>query len=234
MNETNALFFELRTLDKSENPSDVKRHAEIVARLVELYRALVAAIAREMLLKLGLRSDDLDDLIGEGNLALMRAINRFDPEQNVPFSSYAGRFIEGAMRHYARDKSALIREPARVYEAREADEAPRVIATCAGLPGQSSDEDAASGPLDARCSSDFVSLSDLRLTLEAFLTDRQAKADTGTDADREKWTTRRAVLELHFGGQPVIEIARRLDINYSHACYNVRAGIEDLRAFCQE
>jgi DNA-directed RNA polymerase sigma subunit (sigma70/sigma32) len=51
-----------------------KRHRRIVLELAEIYR------------RSGL---PWDDLTGEGQLGLMRAICRFDPDQGVEFSSYA-------------------------------------------------------------------------------------------------------------------------------------------------
>jgi len=40
---------------------------------------------------------DFDDLASEGTLGLMRALERFDPEMNVKFSTYAGHCIKYAM-----------------------------------------------------------------------------------------------------------------------------------------
>lgn len=40
---------------------------------------------------------DLDDLIGDGNLALLRAVDGYDPAHGVPLDRYARRVVLGAM-----------------------------------------------------------------------------------------------------------------------------------------
>ena len=39
------------------------------------------------------------DLIGEGNLALVHAVDRYDPAREIPFVCYAGRCIRGRMKY---------------------------------------------------------------------------------------------------------------------------------------
>lgn len=43
-----------------------------------------------------------DDIINEGVIALMAAIDGFDPEKNVKFETYAGIRIKGAVIDYLR------------------------------------------------------------------------------------------------------------------------------------
>ena len=63
-------------------------------RLVQANLGLVVTIARRFL---G-RGLDLEDLIGEGNLGLIRAAQRFDPGFGTRFSTYAGCWIGQAIR----------------------------------------------------------------------------------------------------------------------------------------
>ena len=60
------------------------------------------------------RGLSLDDLIGEGNLGLIRAAEDFDPDFGVRFSTYAGHWIKQAIRHALLNTTATIRIPAHM------------------------------------------------------------------------------------------------------------------------
>lgn len=55
---------------------------------------------------------ELADLIQEGNIGLMKAIERFDGKRRVKFSGYAGIIINGEISRAFDDKSRLIKTPA--------------------------------------------------------------------------------------------------------------------------
>jgi RNA polymerase primary sigma factor len=76
-------------------------------RLVEANLGLVVTIARRFL---G-RGLDLDDLIGEGNIGLIRAAGRFDPGMGTQFSTHAGYWIGLAIREALCEKGSAIRLP---------------------------------------------------------------------------------------------------------------------------
>ncbi|PPR09714.1 MAG: RNA polymerase sigma factor RpoH [Alphaproteobacteria bacterium MarineAlpha11_Bin1] len=51
----------------------------------------------------------ISDLIQEGNTGLLEAANRFDPERNVRFSTYATWWIMAAMQEYIVRNSSIVR-----------------------------------------------------------------------------------------------------------------------------
>jgi RNA polymerase primary sigma factor len=97
----------------------------------EELRALVAAgeSARERFIAANLRlvvsiakryqtaSMPLQDVIQEGNLGLMRAVEKFEPERGFKFSTYATWWIRQAITRAIADKGRTIRVPAHVSEA---------------------------------------------------------------------------------------------------------------------
>ena len=56
----------------------------------------------------------LDDLIGEGNLGLIRAAEEFDPRFGTRFSTYASYWIKQAIRHALINTTSTIRLPAHM------------------------------------------------------------------------------------------------------------------------
>lgn len=79
-------------------------------RMVAANLRLVIRIARDYLGR-GLA---LDDLIGEGNLGLIRAAEEFDPRFGVRFSTYAAYWIKQSIRHALINTTATIRLPAHM------------------------------------------------------------------------------------------------------------------------
>ena len=53
------------------------------------------------------RGENVDDLFQVGCIGLIKAIDNFDPAQNVRFSTYGVPMIVGEIRRYLRDNSAL-------------------------------------------------------------------------------------------------------------------------------
>lgn len=61
------------------------------------------------------RGDD-EDIVQAGLLGLIHAVDHFDPDRGMAFSSYAVPCITGAIKHHLRDTSSTIRVPGRVQE----------------------------------------------------------------------------------------------------------------------
>ncbi len=55
--------------------------------------------------------ESFEDLVQVGSIGLIRAIERFDPNRGVTFSSFAIPYIRGEIQHYLRDKSPAVRMP---------------------------------------------------------------------------------------------------------------------------
>jgi RNA polymerase sigma-B factor len=62
--------------------------------------------------------EPLEDLVQEGFLGLLRAIDHYEPQHGARFSSYAATKILSSIRHYLRDRHGLIRQPAGKQELR--------------------------------------------------------------------------------------------------------------------
>src|SRR4051812_46240574 len=81
------------------------------SRMIQANLRLVVKIARDFM---G-RGIGLEDLIGEGNLGLIRAAEEFDPRFGTRFSTYASYWIKQAIRHALINTTGTIRLPAHMY-----------------------------------------------------------------------------------------------------------------------
>ena len=90
--------------------SDVSVRAR--TRLVESHLRLVTAIAR----RYGRRGLDLPDLVQEGTIGLLRAIERFDPRHEAAFATYAAWWIRQAINRALANRARLVRLPGGVED----------------------------------------------------------------------------------------------------------------------
>src|SRR5689334_19591592 len=98
-----------KTLTREEeyDLSGRARKGEEAARqiLAQSNLAFVVAVAK----KFANRGARLDDLIQEGNVGLMKAIEHFDPKKNVRFATYAVWWIRAYITRYLKDNRSQVR-----------------------------------------------------------------------------------------------------------------------------
>ncbi len=80
--------------------------------LVEKYLYMVDILVRKYLGK----GIEYDDLYQVGSLALVKAVDRFDPSKGYTFASFATPTILGEIKKYFRDKGWAIKVPRRLKE----------------------------------------------------------------------------------------------------------------------
>ncbi len=97
------------------------RDPRTLERLVEHHRAFALGLAKRM----HRGSEPLDDLHQVALEALVRSIQRFEPQRGLPFASYATPTILGALRRHYRDTGWALRVPRRVHELAAAAQATR-------------------------------------------------------------------------------------------------------------
>jgi RNA polymerase sigma-B factor len=95
------------------NASDDAR-TEARDQLVRLHLPLVEHLAR----RFAGRGEPYDDLVQVGTIGLIKAVDRFDSERGVEFSTYATPTIVGEIKRHFRDRGWAIRVPRRLQELR--------------------------------------------------------------------------------------------------------------------
>ncbi len=103
---------ELLTHRQEKILSEKARSGDQKARgkLIEKNLRLVVSVAK----KYRGRGLPFEDLIQEGNIGLMKAVEKFDPEMGHRFSTYAVHWIRRAIQRAATDKGRTIRVPAHM------------------------------------------------------------------------------------------------------------------------
>jgi RNA polymerase primary sigma factor len=100
---------EERTLGRRARSGDLRARE----RMVRSNLRLVVSIAR----RFTGRGVDLEDLIEDGNLGLITAVERFDPERGFRFSTYAAWWIRQAIATGVAEQSRTLRIPLHVMRA---------------------------------------------------------------------------------------------------------------------
>jgi RNA polymerase sigma-B factor len=239
--KTRALFAEFAA---SRDPAV---REELVVAHLNLVRYLAVRFAN--------RGEGIDDLIQVGTVGLIKAIDRFDVERGVEFTTYATPTIIGEVKRYFRDKGWAVKVPRRLQELNLAvNRAVERLSVDLGRSATVADLAAALGTTDE----EIIEAQELGqaynlLSLDTELyADGEAKAATlldyiGADGDDFGLLDDRANLERAFvvldRRERIIvylrfyenvsqaEIARRLSVSQMHVSRLQARALEKLKAF---
>ena len=73
-------------------------------------------LAHQLARRFANRGEPYDDLVQVASMALIKSVDRFDPERGVEFSTFATRTMIGELKRHFRDKGWAVRAPRRVQE----------------------------------------------------------------------------------------------------------------------
>jgi RNA polymerase sigma-B factor len=80
--------------------------------LIEAHKSLAMHLAR----RFANRGEPFDDLLQVAYLGMLKAVERFDPERNLEFSTFATATVEGELKRHFRDRTWSVRVPRRPQE----------------------------------------------------------------------------------------------------------------------
>jgi RNA polymerase sigma-B factor len=95
-------------LDRYRSTGDRAARNEIVER----HRSLADRVAR----RYASRGIAVEDLRQTALLAMVRALDRFDPQRGASFATFAGRTMEGELKRSLRDRAWAVRPPRAAQE----------------------------------------------------------------------------------------------------------------------
>lgn len=217
--------------------------------LIEDNIGLVVHIANRVANRLP-QERDRDDLISAGLIGLVEAATRFDPTRELPFSSFAGMRIEGAILDSLRQADRLprsVRQTQRQIEAAEVALTTRLgrtpsateVADRAGLsPGELHDARTmiAAGiveSLDRVAVDDATSFAELvadaSLGIDDQLAEREAAAVVRAAVLQLPERHRFVILGCMFEGRPLRELAVTLGVTRSRVSQLKDEAIHQLR-----
>ena len=215
---------------------------------MELFNNLVVFLAK----KFANRGEPLEDIVQVGYIGLLQAIERFEPQRELEFSTFATPTIVGEIKRYFRDKSWAVRVPRRLQETMQrADLAqqrlqarlgrvPSVAEIAKELNLPAEEVLAAMEASPAQRTISFESTGPAREEEGLQLTERLGREDENlqkvelqnllNQAMRHLTPRERRILYLRFVDQlPQAEVAKRLGISQMHVSRLQRAAVEQLK-----
>lgn len=96
---------------ETEKDSKIKKHYETLVLMA--YMPLVNKIAKGLARR---STDPIEDIIQVGAIGLLKAINSYNSNISSKFKTYATYKITGEIKHYLRDKIAMIRPSRAIQE----------------------------------------------------------------------------------------------------------------------
>ena len=99
-------------LDELHHRYGATRDPDVRERLVLAYRPF----ARHLAGQFRDRGEPLEDLQQVAMMAVIKALDRFDPERGIRFSTFASRYVSGELKRHFRDKTWAVRVPRPIQE----------------------------------------------------------------------------------------------------------------------
>ncbi|MBV8488997.1 MAG: SigB/SigF/SigG family RNA polymerase sigma factor [Candidatus Eremiobacteraeota bacterium] len=112
---TRALFGRF-IVARARHNADPEKHDDEYEGLRDELVIAHLNLVRFLAVKFANRGEPLDDLIQVGTVGLLKAIDRFDLERGVEFTTYATPTIVGEIKRYFRDKGWAVKVPRRLQE----------------------------------------------------------------------------------------------------------------------
>ncbi len=193
------------------------------------------------------RGEPFDDLVQEARIGLLKAIDRFDPDRNLPFGVYATPTIMGELRRHFRDRTWGVHVPRSAKDRRvavatayddlslELGRSPRVseIASRMGLPTDS--------VIDALEAGQAYRTRTLDTTDSTWVVSTEATFDDVLDRqvlssllDRLPVRQRRVLQMRFFDGLTQTEIAARIGTSQVHVGRLIATSLAELNRYAVE
>lgn len=199
--------------------------------------------------------EPMEDLVQEGYIGLIKAVDQFNPKMGVKFTTYATHVVSGEIRHHLRDLGRLIKEPAWLVELRfrvnrTAEElvqqlgrtpSPGEIAEQLGIPEEdvaevastrsifqiASLDEGTSGEDEKESPSSLAErVTDVR---EEFATPFEERVVLRQSIRKLRKLERSVIYHFFYQEHTKTEIARRLGISVNYVSYLISRGLGNLK-----